>query len=389
MNSIYVKIVSMDLQTATLETTRTDTALRLQSSGDWTIPTLPNVEHQLKRLLPLADRGKKVIWDISKVRRFDSAGMMLVIEFEDRFKKRGNPLQLLGLEGEHLRIYTLLRNNLKEKLPPPSKTPLLLHLFEQTGRSVTRLISDILAFFAFVGAITIQLFYYIRHPSSIRYKAIIKQIYASAISALGIIALTSFLIGVVVAYQSGVQLERFGAGIFIIDMIGISITRELAPLITAIVVAGRSGSSYTAQLGVMKLTEEIDAMKTMGFEPFRFLVLPRIIALMISLPLLIFFADIVGIFGGMVVADAQLHITYSSFVDHLQNALDVKHYWVGIIKGPFFAWLIAAVGCFRGLQVTRDTESIGRYTTISVVNAIFLVIACDALFSIVLTELDI
>ncbi len=389
MNSTYVKIVSMDLRPATLEISRTGTTLHLLSGGDWTIPTLPKVEHQLKRLLPTARKGGKIVWDISKVRKFDSAGMMLLIEFEERFKKRDNPIRISGFSDEHRRIYNLLRNNLKEKLPPPSKSSPFTRALERTGMGVSRFVADILAFFTFVGAITVQLFYYIRHPSSIRYKAIVKQIYASAISALGIIALTSFLIGVVVAYQSGVQLERFGAGIFIIDMIGISITRELAPLITAIVVAGRSGSSFTAQLGVMKLTEEIDAMKTMGFEPFRFLVLPRIIALMISLPLLIFFADIVGIFGGMVVADAQLHITYSSFVDHLQNALDVKHYWVGIVKGPFFAWLIAAIGCFRGLQVTRDTESIGRYTTISVVNAIFLVIACDALFSIVLTELDI
>jgi len=193
----------------------------------------------------------------------------------------------------------------------------------------------------------------------------------------------------VIAYQSAVQLEKFGANIFIVDMIGISVTRELAPLITAIVVAGRSGSSYTAQIGVMKLTEEIDAMKTMGFDPFRFLVLPRIFALMIALPLLIFFADIVGILGGMIISKIQLNISYSEFISHLRSALDVKHYWVGLIKGPFFAWLIASVGCFRGFQVSRDTESIGYYTTVSVVNAIFLVIACDALFSIILTELKI
>jgi phospholipid/cholesterol/gamma-HCH transport system permease protein len=203
------------------------------------------------------------------------------------------------------------------------------------------------------------------------------------------VALTSFLIGVVVAYQSAVQLEKFGANIFIVDMIAISVTRELAPLITAIVVAGRSGSSYTAQIGVMKITEEIDAMKTMSFDPFRFLVLPRMIALMIAMPLMIFFADIVGIFGGMFIAEIKLNLSYAEFINRLQNVLDVKHLWVGIIKAPFFAFLIAAVGCFRGIQVSYSTESIGRYTTISVVNAIFLVIACDAIFSVFLTELGI
>jgi len=203
------------------------------------------------------------------------------------------------------------------------------------------------------------------------------------------VALTSFLIGVVVAYQGAVQLEKFGANIFIVDMIGISVTRELAPLITAIVVAGRSGSSYTAQIGVMKITEEIDAMQTMSFDPFRFLVLPRMIALMIALPLMIFFADIVGILGGMFISEIQLNLSFAEFIGRLQNVLDTKHLWIGIIKGPFFALLIAAVGCFRGFQVSYNTESIGRYTTISVVNAIFLVIACDALFSILFMELGI
>jgi phospholipid/cholesterol/gamma-HCH transport system permease protein len=209
------------------------------------------------------------------------------------------------------------------------------------------------------------------------------------VRAMPIVALTSFLIGIVIAYQSAVQLVKFGANIFIVDMIGISVTRELAPLITAIVVAGRTGSSYTAQLGVMKITEEIDAMRTMGFDPHRFLVLPRIMALMIALPLMIFFADIVGILGGMFISHVHLHLSYAEFLHRLQTVLEMKHVWIGIGKGPFFAWLIAAVGCFRGFQVSKSTESIGRYTTISVVNAIFLVIACDALFSVVFTELGI
>ena len=154
-------------------------------------------------------------------------------------------------------------------------------------------------------------------------------------------------------------------------------------------VAGRTGSSYTAQLGTMKITEEINAMRIMGFEPHRFLVLPRIIALMIALPLMIFFADIIGIAGGMIVSNIHLNISYAEFINRLQNVLDIKHVWIGLVKGPFFAWLIAMIGCFRGFQVSSNTESIGRYTTISVVNAIFFVIACDALFSVVLTELGI
>jgi len=242
---------------------------------------------------------------------------------------------------------------------------------------------------SFIGEDFIALIHSLKHPSSIRYSAIVKNIEDAGVRALPIIALTSFLIGIVIAYQGAVQLQKFGANIFIVDMIGISITRELAPLITAIVVAGKTGSAFTAQLGAMKITEEIDAMRIMGFEPHLFLVLPRVIALIIAMPLLVFFADIVGIGGGMVISHVHLNISYTEFIHRLQNVLEVKHFWIGLCKTPFFAWLIAITGCFRGFQVSRNTESIGRYTTSSVVNAIFMVIACDALFSVVFTELGI
>jgi phospholipid/cholesterol/gamma-HCH transport system permease protein len=242
-------------------------------------------------------------------------------------------------------------------------------------------------FLTFLGEAFVLLFYTLRHPSKIRFKSISSHILATGATALPIIALSAFLIGVVVAYQSIVQLQKFGADIFIVDMIGISLTRELAPLITAIIVAGRSGSAFTAQIGAMKITQEIDAMKTMGFDPFTFLVWPRVFALMLVMPLLIFFADIVGIFGGMVIAYTQSHLSFVEFVNRLQNALAVKHFVIGIVKGPFFAFLIAMAGIYRGFQVSMNTESIGRYTTMSVVNAIFLVIACDAVFSVLLTEL--
>ena len=191
----------------------------------------------------------------------------------------------------------------------------------------------------------------------------------------------------VISYQGSVQLAKFGADMFIVDTVAISITRELGPMITAIVIAGRSGSAYTAEIGAMKITEEISAMRTMGFDPYAFLVLPRVIALMIALPLLIFFADIIGILGGMVASDMQLGISMTQFTNRLYEVLEVKHYLLGMIKGPVFAFIIATVGCFRGFQVSDNTESIGLHTTASVVNAIFLVIAFDALFSVIYTEL--
>ncbi len=295
-----------------------------------------------------------------------------------------------GAGAEYEDLYQLLRAHVSQQVvSKPGLLSRLLLPFSNLGKYVLNFWQDIKDLLAFLGENSAALLTSVQHPSSIRYASIVKNIEEAGVRALPIISLTSCLIGVVITYQGALQLQKFGANIFIVDMIGISVTRELAPLITAIVVAGRTGSSYTAQLGAMTITEEISAMRTMGFEPHRFLILPRIIALMIAMPLLIFFADIIGIAGGMIVSNIHLNISYSEFIHRLQNVLDIKHVWIGLSKGPFFAWLIAVTGCFRGFQVSRDTESLGRYTTISVVNAIFLVIACDALFSVVFTELGI
>ncbi len=197
------------------------------------------------------------------------------------------------------------------------------------------------------------------------------------------------MIGLVVAYQGAFQLKIYGASIFIVDMLGVSIMRELAPIITAIVIAGRSGSAYTAQIGAMKITQELDAMRTMGFDPYLFLVLPRIIALMIMMPILIFISDMMAIFGGMIVANIDLDITVSMFLDRFLTAVDIKHFYVGIVKGPFFAFLIATIAIYRGMGVKDDTQSIGKNTTRSVVESIFAVIMCDAIFSIIFTNMGI
>ncbi len=297
---------------------------------------------------------------------------------------------MVGATSEQQKLYDLLQKYAPEHAElKPAFFSRLFTPFNRIGRSFVAFSADLRDFLTFTGENFVNLLHAIVHPRSIRFKAIVKNIEEAGVRAIPIVTLTSFLIGVVIAYQGAVQLEKFGANIFIVDMIALSVTRELSPLITAIVVAGRTGSSYTAQLGVMKITEEIDAMRTMGFDPHRFLVLPRIIALIIALPLMIFFADIIGIGAGMFISHVHLNLSYPEFIHRLQNVLTAKHVWVGIGKGPVFAWLIATVGCFHGFQVSKNTESIGRYTTISVVNAIFLVIACDALFSVFFTELGI
>ncbi len=362
---------------------------RLYCSGSWLAERLDAAVATLKQVAGRL-RDTRVVWDFSAVSQMDSAGMMLHLHYRRRLEQQGCRQEFLGRSQEQQELEALLLRYLPgERGRRRSIAQRLLAPLAALGRTVLQGLRDWRAFLAFLGENAVVLAQSLLHPLSLRFDAIAKNIEDAGVRALPIITLTSFLIGVVIAYQGAVQLQKFGANIFIVDMIGISVTRELAPLITAIVVAGRTGSSYTAQLGVMKITEEIDAMKVMGFDPQRFLVLPRILALMIALPLMIFFADLVGIFGGMVVAHLHLNLSWSEFIHRLQNVVAVKHFWIGIFKGPFFAWLIAVVGCFRGLQVSRDTESIGYYTTVSVVNSIFLVIACDALFSVVFTELGI
>ncbi|MEA1917811.1 MAG: ABC transporter permease [Campylobacterota bacterium] len=320
----------------------------------------------------------------------DNAGAILLVDLIASFSQNNTSVTLTNLETKYHSILVFARKNLRQK--PSIEKSRDLHVvtyIDNIGKNVLNSLNSFTLFLSFIGASFIQLFRLILTPWNFRFKATAAHIEKSGAQALPIVALTSFLVGLVIAYQGADQLAKFGANIFIVDMVSISVFRELAPLITAIVIAGRSASAYTAEIGTMKITEEIDAMRTMGFDPVRFLVLPRVIALVISMPLIVFFADIVGVFGGMIVAKTHLGISFGEFIARARDVVDMKHILIGLFKAPFFGLLIAFIGCFRGFQVTGSTESIGHYTTVSVVNAIFWVIACNAIISVVLTEIGI
>ncbi len=351
--------------------------LKLISTGEWTLKSVRLIEKELREI----PCDKKIVWDVSGVSELDSAGVLLFIEYFERFQKE-TTVEVVGYSDNQKEMYTLLTKNIQE-IELPRKDGYLEHL----GKITLEVYADIKDFITFTGHLFYAMFHTFVKPKDIRFKEMVYHIHQSGFNALIIIGLTSFLVGMVISYQGSVQLAKFGADIFIVDTVAISITRELGPMITAIVIAGRSGSAYTAEIGAMKITEEIAAMRTMGFDPYTFLVLPRVFALIIALPLLIFFADIVGIFGGMVASHMQLGISMTLFIDRLYEVLEVKHYILGMIKGPVFAFIIVAIGCFRGFQVSDNTESIGLHTTASVVNSIFLVIAFDALFSVLYTDL--
>ncbi len=365
------------MKTKHIDWQRENDRLTIRAQGDWTLSEITRIEREVASL----PQAKKVIWDLSDVGAVDSAGILYfshVIETQ----KRTAHVEARGYSAQQLQMYRLLTAHKDDEIPERKTT-----FLQRVGKKTIDALQDIKAFVDFLGRVVYTFAYLLRHPGTFRYKETVYHIYQSGFSALLIVGMTAFLVGMVIAYQGAVQLAKFGADIFIVDTVGISMTRELGPMITAIVIAGRSGSAYTAEIGAMKITEEIAAMQTMGFDPYNFLVLPRIFALMIALPLLIFFSDIVGIFGGIVASGMELGISFDQFVQRLNETLGVKHYILGMVKGPVFAFVIAAIGCFRGFRVSDNTESIGLHTTASVVNAIFTVIAFDALFSVFYTEM--
>lgn len=362
-----------------------ETKLLLKYQGELNLYTIPLIEPQTKKLTSV--NIEQVEINLNDLSSLDTAGAIYINDLKKRYIKHSIDVIFLVENKDILDTLSLVENkiNRSDKLTSVKKDS----FFASFGKSVYSNYLGLLSFFNFLGNLFATKLHYLKSVKNIRYKEILFEIYESGIRAFPIIALTSFLIGLVVAYQSAYQLKIYGANIFLVDMLGISILRELAPLITAIVIAGRSGSSFTAQIGAMKITQELDAMRTMGFDPYVFLVMPRIIALMIVMPILIFVSDIMGILGGMLVANIDLQITPTLFLDRFTTAVDVKHFFIGIIKGPFFAFLIASIGIYRGLMVKDDTQSIGFNTTKSVVESIFAVIVCDALFSIAFTNLGI
>ena len=358
-------------------------ALLLHFSGEITLHDISRYEKKLSAFDPSAFTHLTI--DLSDVPHLDTAAAIFLYNIKQSFS--GRTITQICENDKILATLHLVEENMPSYRPHQDENK--PSFSEKVGKIFYEYYSGFIAFIEFFGRLftsNLRLFTSLRY---IRFKEIAFEINESAIKALGIVALTSFLIGLVIAYQSAYQLKLYGANIYIVDMLGISIFRELAPVITAIVIAGRSGSAFTAQIGSMKITQELDAMRTMGFEPFAFLVLPRIIALMITMPILIFVADIMAIFGGMIVANVDLSISPELFIDRLSRVVAAKHFFVGIFKGPFFAFLIATIGIYRGFAVKDDTQSIGFNTTKSVVEAIFAVIVCDALFSIAFTNLGI
>lgn len=351
----------------------------IQCSGHWTRTGLaPLAARGLEALPPTRPGGWTL--DASAMLGLDLTGARQLHRLQERLRARGDSVTLEGERPEHMDgLLAFTERAVNERQPPPPPPGPL----ERLGREAVSRLGHAWSFLGFVGELAVEALPRLARPWTIRWKQLAAEIQKAGVQALPIIGLLAFLTGLVIAYQGGDTLERYGANIFLVELVSVTMLREMAPMLTAIVVAGRTGSSWAAQLGTMKITEEIDALRTLGISPFDMLILPRLMALMVVLPLLTIYADVLGILGGMLVADMMFGVAMHDFINRLPEAIAPSHLWVGLIKAPVFALIIVGIACFQGMRVKGSAESVGRATTITVVQAIFLVIVTDAAFSIV------
>ena len=325
--------------------------------------------------------GGELVIDFSQVTQLDTAGVWVLHHIEVDRHKQGQRVRVEGMQAEYAALRRLVESRAPKKIDPAQvheTGPL-----EFLGHRAMHWLKEMHGMLHFVGENTLVLLRALKSPKHLRFRSILANIQQAGFDALPIVGLLSFLVGMVIAYQGSVQLERYGANIYIADLVGLSMLRELAPMMVAIIVAGRSGSAYAAQIGTMKVTEEIDALRTMGVSPLELLVLPKLLALMIALPLLTVFADFTGVLGGMLVAATQLDVDVHTFLDRFDDAVKSVTFMFGVAKAPVFAMIITLVGCYSGFQAHGSADSVGRQTTLSVVQSIFLIIIADAIFSIV------
>ena len=362
---------------------------KLAMGGAWTIGESARLDRELNAL-DWTGRGAAIEIDASQISRLDSAGAWLLLRTRRALEAAGAKVSDFNLPELY---QPLLKSLDQERKAEPHKSRIpsgFRGRLYKIGRATMHAYRQTVSMLGYLGRVTVETGEAIVMPRhNLRVAAIFHQVEETGINALPIVGLLAFLIGIVLAYQGADQLKRFGAEIYTINLLGVGVLREIGGLITAIIVAGRSGSAFTAHIGTMRVNEEIDAMQTMGLNTVDMLVLPRIIGLVIALPLLTFYSDIIGLIGGAVMCYFQLGITIPAFLRQLNDAVTVNTLLVGLIKAPVFAFVIALVGCYEGFQVERNAASVGQLTTRSVVEGIFLIIVLDAAFSVMFSVLGV
>jgi len=365
-----------------LTATPSGDVLELRPGGSWTAANVTALEALADGVTDQLDRSKIVKLDMAGVDELDTLGAWLLEKMSRRATAAGHRADMVGVADNYAGLIEEVRQvNRRNPAPPPTLNPVEVRVSE-VGRAAVDASQDLAVFLQMLGSLFLALVNVLRRPQSLRLTSLVYQLYKVGWQAIPIMVLITFLIGAIIAQQGFFHFRKFGADSYVVDMVGILVLRELGVLIVAIMVAGRSGSAYTAELGSMKMREEIDALLTMGLDPVEVLILPRVIALVCALPILSFIGSMAALYGGGLVAQFYGGMEPPIYIARLHEAVSVTHFEVGILKAPFMALVIGIVACSEGLRVKGSAESLGRQTTTSVVKSIFLVIVLDGLFAV-------
>jgi phospholipid/cholesterol/gamma-HCH transport system permease protein len=362
-------------------------SIHVTVSDAWTLDAAIALNDQMRRLAQMP--AASVVLDGSRLTTLDSAGAWVLGRTMRALADRGVAIQVTDMRDDYRALLDKTEIDDPDIALSEPASPALVALLGRTGASVLSSLSIGAELLGFFGLTIVTLGRILVGRTRVRWISLLRQVEAVGFDALPIVGLLCFLVGVVLAYMGALQLQRFGASILTVNLVGVSVLREIGVLLTAIIVAGRSGSAFTAQIGTMKVNQEVDAMETLGLSPVDVLVIPRLIALFIALPLLVFFGDMMGLLGGAVISVVYLDLSFGQFLVQLKDAVDFWDFGTGLIKAPVFAYVIALVSCNQGLQVSGSAESVGIRTTASVVQSIFLVIVLDAVFATFFAEIGI
>jgi phospholipid/cholesterol/gamma-HCH transport system permease protein len=365
-----------------LTATPSGNQLELRPGGAWVAANVASLEHLTAAVAPELDRSSSVRVDMAGVEELDTLGAWLLEKLSRRAASQGHRAEIVGIADNYSGLMEEVRQVNRHNPAAKVASNLAVARLGDLGRATLSAREDAAAFLQMLGALFLALVNVLRRPRSLRLTSLVYQLYRVGWQAIPIIVLITFLIGAIIAQQGFFHFRRFGAESYTVDMVGILVLRELGVLIVAIMVAGRSGSAYTAELGSMMMREEIDALSTMGLNPVDVLILPRVAALVVALPILTFIGSIAALYGGGLVAQLYGDMSPPIYLARLHDAISVTHFKVGILKAPFMALVIGIVACSEGLRVKGSAESLGKQTTTSVVKSIFLVIVLDGLFAV-------
>lgn len=364
-----------------------DGILKLVAKGDWRARFLGPIDSKLRDFSD-DSVGRDIVIDVSGVERLDTTGAMMLQRTFYACDSRTETSKIIGASESHAALLQQIRDHLAPCHVTPFHPNAFKAMLNRLGMGVADAYNAALELMNFVGYTLASTVRVLTRPARIRWTSTFHHMEEAGLDAVPIIGLMSFLIGAVVAFMGAKILRLFNADIFTVELVGISVLREFGVLLAAILIAGRSGSAFTAQIGSMKIREEIDALRVLGLDPMEVLVLPRVFALVLMLPVLAFISAMLGMLGGLLVAWGAMDISPALFIARTQETIILNHFWAGLIKAPFFAFVIAVIGCFQGMKVEGSAESLGRRTTLSVVQALFLVIVIDAFFAMFYLEID-